>query len=82
MDATLLINLIFCIAIVLLGCWGYRKTGKAWPMFIAIGFGLLGLTHLLRLIGLNEDWEGLLIPLRVIGYSAVIYALYIGALKK
>jgi hypothetical protein len=82
MDPMSLINLIFCIIIVLLGYFGFRKIGKAWPLFIAIGYGLFSLSHLLLTIGLDETWEALLIAIRILGYTALIYALYIGAFKK
>jgi hypothetical protein len=82
MDVALLINLTFCVVIIVLGYIGYRKIGKIWPLFISISFGFYGLSHLLSLIGISDTWEPLLIVIRILGYLGTIYALYLGIFKE
>jgi hypothetical protein len=82
MDTITLVNLILCIIIVILGCVGFKKTKDKWPLFIAISFGLFGLSHLLTLVGLKETLEAFLIAIRTIAYLLVIYTVYRVAFKK
>ena len=82
MDAITLVNLILCIIIVGLGCVGYRKAKDKWPLYIAISFGLFGLSHLLTLLGLKVTLEAFLVAIRTIAYLLVIYIVYRVAFKK
>jgi hypothetical protein len=82
MDTITLVNLILCIAIVVLGCVGFRKTKDKWPLYIAISFGLFGLSHLLTLLGLKETLEAFLIGIRTVAYLLVLYTVYRVAFKK
>ncbi len=82
MDTITLVNLILCIIIVVLGCVGFKKVKDKWPLYIAITFGLFGLSHLLTLLGLKETLEGFLIAIRTVAYLLVIYTVYRVAFKK
>ena len=82
MDTITLVNLILCIIIVVLGSVGYKKAKDKWPLYIAISFGLFGLSHLLTLVGLKDTLEAFLITIRTIAYLLVIYTVYRVALKK
>jgi uncharacterized membrane protein len=82
MDTITLVNLILCIAIVVLGCVGFKKAQDKWPLYIAITFGLFGLSHLLTLVGLKDTLEAFLITIRTIAYLLVIYTVYRVAFKK
>ncbi len=82
MDTITLVNLILCIVIVVFGCVGFKRAGEKWPLYIAITFGLFGLSHLLTLLGLKETLEAFLITIRTIAYLLVIYTLYRVAFKK
>jgi len=81
-DTITLVNLILCIVIVVFGCVGFRRTGEKWPLYIAITFGLFGLSHLLTLLNLKETLEPFLIIIRTIAYLLVIYTVYRVAFKK
>jgi hypothetical protein len=76
LDPIYVVNLVLCIVILLLGYWGYRKRHDAVPLLIGIAFGLFGISHLVTLFGLAEDWASLLIIIRVLAYLTVIFALY------
>ena len=82
MDTIYLINLILCVVIVVFGCLGFKKAKGVWPLYIAIAFGLFGLSHLLTLLGLKEALIGFLIAIRTIAYLLVIYTVYRVAFKR
>ena len=82
MDTITLVNLILCVIIVVLGCVGFKKAKDTWPLYIAITFGLFGLSHLLTLLGLKDTLEAFLIAIRTIAYLLVIYTVYRVAFKK
>ena len=82
MDPMYLVNLILCIIIVIFGYLGFRKARDTWPLYIAISFGLFGLSHLLTLLDLKEALEAFLIAIRTIAYLLVVYTLYRVAFKK
>jgi len=82
MDTITLVNLILCIVIVVFGCVGFKKGKDKWPLYIAIAFGLFGLSHLLTLLGLKDTLEAFLIAIRTIAYLLVIYTVYRVAFKK
>jgi hypothetical protein len=81
-DTITLVNLILCIVIVVFGCVGFKRAGEKWPLYIAITFGLFGLSHLLTLLNLKETLEPFLITIRTIAYLLVIYTVYRVAFKK
>jgi hypothetical protein len=82
MDTITLVNLILCVIIVVFGCVGYKKAKDKWPLFIAISFGLFGLSHLLTLLGLKETMTVFLIGIRTVAYLLVIYTVYRVAFRK
>ena len=82
MDIITLVNLILCVIIVVLGSVGFNKAKDKWPLYIAITFGLFGLSHLLTLLGFKESLEAFLIVIRTIAYLLVIYTVYRVAFKK
>jgi hypothetical protein len=82
MDTITLVNLILCVIIVVFGCVGFKRVKDKWPLYIAITFGLFGLSHLLTLLGLKDTLEAFLIAIRTIAYLLVIYTVYRVAFKK
>lgn len=75
-DPVLLLNLVLCIIIVILGIWAYRMSGLLIPAYIAASFALFGISHLMNLLGMGEDWEVTLIAIRTLAYLLIIYALW------
>ena len=82
MHTITLVNLILCVIIVVLGCVGFKKTKEKWPLYIAISFGLFGVTHLLTLLDLKKTLEAFLIAIGTIAFLLVIYTVYRVAFKK
>jgi len=82
MDPITLVNLILCVIIVIFGCVGFKKAKDKWPLYIAISFGLFGLSHLLTLLGLHDALTGFLIGIRTVAYLLVIYTVYSVAFRK
>jgi len=76
------INLILCIIILSLGIWAYIKKKNDIPLYIAIAFGLFGVSHSMKLLGLAASFEGPLIAIRLIAYLLVVFALYRLLVKK
>lgn len=76
LDPIYVVNLALCVAILLLGYWGYRKRRNVVPLLIGIAFGLFGISHLVTLFGLAGDWASVLIVIRVLAYLTVVFALY------
>jgi hypothetical protein len=75
-DPINIINIILCIIIVVLGFLGYKKNRYKVPMYIAIAFGLFGLSHLATLLDLAKTLEIGLIIIRTLAYLTVIIALF------
>lgn len=76
MDLMYLVNLVLCIIIVILGYWGFKKSGDLVPLYIGAAFGLFGVSHLMMLIGLGATFESALIVIRILAYLIVIFAMY------
>ncbi|MDI6644735.1 MAG: hypothetical protein QME14_06705 [Methanobacteriaceae archaeon] len=72
-DPLAVINLVFCIIIVLLGAWCYTKKNNNLALYISIGFGLFGVSHFAVLIGADSSSISLVI-IRSLGYLVVILA--------
>ena len=70
------VNLLLCIIILILGIWGYSKKKQDVPLYIAIAFGLFGISHIITLLGLAASLTVFLIVIRLIAYLLVIFALY------
>ena len=71
-----IINLVLCIIIVVMGIVGYRRTKTSPPLYVGIAFGLIGVYHLLMLLGLGRPLWVLLIIVIFVAYGMVIYSLY------
>jgi hypothetical protein len=76
MNIMYVINLVLCVVIVIFGLMGWRKSGKAFPLYIGIAFGLFGLSHLATLLGQAAQLEVPLIVIRTVAYLIVVYAVY------
>jgi len=75
-DPVVFVNLVLCIVIVLLGLIIYRKSREKLPLYIAMAFGLFGVSHAATLAGFAPVLTIPLIVIRTLAYLLVIYALY------
>ena len=75
-NPVLVVNLILCIIILALGIWGCTKKKDDVPLYIGIGFGLFGVSHVLTLLGLAASLTALLVAIRLVAYLLVVLALY------
>jgi hypothetical protein len=73
-DPVLIANLIFCIIIVILSYWAYKKIKNTSMLYIGAAFGLFGISHLAVLMGYDSSLMALII-VRSLGYIMVIIAL-------
>jgi uncharacterized membrane protein (UPF0136 family) len=69
-------NLVLCIVIVVMGIVGYTRTKTRSPLYVGIAFGLIGVYHLLMLLGFGHSLSVLLVIVIFISYGLVIYSLY------
>jgi len=76
MNMIYVINLVLCAVIFIFGLMGWRRSGKAFPLYIAIAFGLFGLSHLATVLGQAAQLEVPLIVIRTVAYLIVLYAVY------
>ena len=74
-DPVALLNVVFCIIILIMGVWGYKKTAKI-SLYIGIAFLFFAISHILTILGLSADLTYILLATRIIGYLIIIYALY------
>ena len=75
-DPVYVVNLVLCVIILALGLIGWRGSGKAFPLYLGIAFGLFGLSHLATILGLKDSLEAALIVVRTLAYLLVAFALY------
>ena len=81
-DTITFINLVLCIVILVFGIIGWQRSKNLVPLYIAIAFGLFGLSHLATLLGLNTSLNVLLIIIRLAAYLLVTYTVYLMAFRK
>lgn len=72
-----MVNLLFCLIILSIGYWCYRKSGYLLSLLVGVAFGLWGFSHLAVLLGLQIELETVLIIIRVVAYLMVIYGLWL-----
>lgn len=75
-DLITLVNLVLCIVALAFGIIGWRRSGKAFPLYVGIAFGLFGLSHLATFFGMRETLETVLVITRMLAYVLVAFALY------
>jgi uncharacterized membrane protein (UPF0136 family) len=81
-DTITFINLVLCIVILVFGIIGWQRSKNLVPLYIAIAFGLFGLSHLATLLILNTSLNVLLIIIRLAAYLLVTYTVYLMAFRK
>ncbi len=81
-NALTFINLVLCVAILVLGIIGWERKKIKVVLYVAIAFALFGLSHLASLLGLGNALNILLIIIRTAAYVLVAYALFLAAYGK
>lgn len=82
LDTVGIVNTLFCIVILVLGFWGYKKTGNRLPFSIGLAFGMFGFSHILKLLGFATVSTGPLLLVRILAYLIIALALYRVAVKQ
>jgi hypothetical protein len=80
-DPVTFVNLLLCIIIVIMGYLSYRKSGDHLLLYVAVAFGLFGISHAATLLGLKNLLTIPLIIDRTLAYILIIMALML-ELKK
>lgn len=73
-------NLILAATILILGVWIYERKKETLALYVASGFGLFALSHALTLLGYG-DLQTVIIPMRALGYLAIIAGLVLLLLR-
>ncbi len=71
-DPVLFVNLVLCIAIVILGVLCAKKSGEFLPLYIGAAFGLFGVSHAATLAGFKVPLTIPLIVVRTVDYLLVV----------
>ncbi len=77
-----LMNLVFCVIILILAFWIYFKTKDTIPLYIGVAFLLFGSSHLAVLMTIERTYSTFFLIVRTVGYLAIIYALFVEWNKK
>lgn len=75
-DPVVVVNLILCIAILVVGLVGWRRSGSDIPLYIGLAFGLFGFSHLMTLLGQADSLKTALIVVRSGAYLIVLFTVY------
>ena len=76
MNVLTVVNLVLCVVIVIFGLMAWRRSKKAFPLYIGIAFGLFGISHLAMILCQAAQLEITLIIIRTAAYLIVVYTLY------
>ena len=76
LDPIYIVNLLLSLIIVF-GClYAYRMSKSRIPLYIALGFGVFGLTHLFSIIRLDDNYHLYILALRVISGLIIVFGIY------
>jgi hypothetical protein len=70
------VNALLCLLILLLGLWGYGKKKDKLMLSIGIAFGLLGVSHVITILGLAMSLASIVIAIRAFAYLIVALGLF------
>ena len=76
LDPTYIVNLLLSLIILFGSLYAYMKSKSKIPLYIALGFGLFGLTHLFLIIGINGNYGLYILALRAISGLVIIFGVY------
>jgi hypothetical protein len=77
MDYITIMNLTFCVLILILGVKKYKETGVKAFIFVGLGFTMFGLSHTAILLGYAPMLKTALLAIRSVGYILVIVGLLV-----
>ncbi len=75
-DASVAVNLLLSIGIVLVSIWGYHKIKKLTPLYFGFAYTLFAISHYILLTGGNEIPGPVFFILRTGGYAFVTIGLF------
>lgn len=75
-NAVTTLNLILSLTVLIVGCLASLKTKRKSPFFIGVAYGLFSISHLIRLIGLETNFDTTVMLIRIFGYLIVVAAVF------
>ena len=76
------INFVFSIVIFIFGLVNWQRIKSKVVLYVAIAFGLFGISHLASLFGLSDNLNLILIIIRIVAYLLVIYGFFLATHKE
>ena len=73
LDPVIIMNLLFDLAILILGIFVYNEKKVVLALWIAIGFCFFAISYVLSILGFVDSL--ILIPLRALGYLSILAGL-------
>jgi hypothetical protein len=78
MDKVLIMNLLFCIAILIFGVLKFKKTAVKAYLYIGLAYGWFGVCNIQQLLGWGSgDMKMVLAVERIFGYALIYVGLLI-----
>ena len=75
-DASVAVNLLLSIGIIIVSIWGYHKIKKLTPLYFGFAYTLFAISHYILLTGGNEVPGAVFFILRTGGYAFVTIGLF------
>lgn len=75
-DPVMFLNFILTLAIFIIALIEYLRRKIEFALYLCIAFGLLCVTHLLSILGLDTLLSPVIIVIRPVAYLLIIFALY------
>jgi len=75
-DASVAVNLLLSIGIIIVSIWGYHKIKKLTPLYFGFAYTLFAISHYILLTGGNEIPGAVFFILRTGGYAFVTIGLF------
>ena len=75
MDLVPAVNIVFSLAILVLGIWIYCKKKDKVPLYIGVALGIFRIFDFSRILGFGE-FLSVETTVRALGYCLIIFALY------
>jgi len=81
-DLVTSVNLVLSLLVVIAGYIAYRRDGSPPWLYVALGFSLFALSHLVNLLGAGELLYVPMVGVRALGYLLVLFGVYKAAPAK
>ncbi|MDD5246735.1 MAG: hypothetical protein PHS09_05025 [Candidatus Omnitrophica bacterium] len=75
LETIYIINFLLCLVIFVLGFLAFSRSRNRLALFIAISFGLFGISHAILFLGCSGIFTGMPPVVTILAYLIIIFAL-------